>query len=412
MDSHQFSMPAGWVRRSLGEILQTPLSGQSVDANGAPAAGGGPAVLRLSAVVDGSFVPSENKAIPSGDLGRCRVAISADSILISRSNTLEMVGAVAYVDTDHPDLYIPDLLWLAKRRPESDCCLKWLAYVLTSRTYRKAIQRIASGTSESMKKITKPAFLAVHVACPPAAEQRQIAESISSWDQAIAVATALIGAKRTLRKALMQRLLDGKLRLSGPGGSHWQPVELRRFLVPRFRPVPRPGQPYAGLGVRSHGKGTFRKWIAVPEEVMMDTLYAVSKDDLVANITFAWEGAVAVADQSDEGLLVSHRFPTYEFNRDIMIPEFFGYLLQTRRFVHQLGLISPGGAGRNRVMSKTDFLALVVPIPTVDEQRRIADALLAADQEIALLEELLIALKAQRRSLIQGLATGLLRVRV
>ena len=36
-------------------------------------------------------------------------------------------------------------------------------------------------------------------------------------------------------------------------------------------------------------------------------------------------------------------------------------------------LISPGGAGRNRVMSKTDFLKLELKIPDVEEQKAIAN---------------------------------------
>ena len=46
---------------------------------------------------------------------------------------------------------------------------------------------------------------------------------------------------------------------------------------------------------------------------MMDMLYCIEPRDLVVNITFACEGAIAIATEEDGGGLVSHRFPTYYF---------------------------------------------------------------------------------------------------
>ena len=79
------------------------------------------------------------------------------------------------------------------------------------------------------------------------------------------------------------------------------------------RPVDKPNEPYIRIGIRSHAKGTFQELVENPAEVNMDTLYVVKKDDIVVNITFAWEHAIALAIEEDDGKLVSHGFPTYVF---------------------------------------------------------------------------------------------------
>jgi type I restriction enzyme S subunit len=113
----------------------------------------------------------------------------------------------------------------------------------------------------------------------------------------------------------------------------WQELEINEFLQFTPREVQKPKGQYRSLGIRSHCKGTFLREVEDPDKVMMETLYAVKKNDLIVNITFAWEGAVALVKESDEGALVSHRFPTYVFDRNVVIPEFFQYLIPSKRFV-------------------------------------------------------------------------------
>lgn len=73
----------------------------------------------------------------------------------------------------------------------------------------------------------------------------------------------------------------------------------------------------------------------------MDTLYVVKENDLIVNITFAWEGAVAIASKDDEGGLVSHRFPTYINDKSKVEINFFRFLFPTDDFKRTLELISP-----------------------------------------------------------------------
>lgn len=189
----------------------------------------------------------------------------------------------------------------------------------------------------------------------------------------------------------------------------WQELEIKDFLKFYPRPVDKPKRQYRSLGIRSHCKGTFIREVENPDKVMMETLYEVKKNDLIVNITFAWEGAVALVKESDEGALVSHRFPTYVFDRNVAVPEFFRFFIPSKRFVYNLGIISPGGAGRNRVLDRNDFLHLQFIMPPVDEQKKIAEILSTWDQAIETLDKLIEAKTRLKKGLMQKLLTGKVR---
>ena len=164
----------------------------------------------------------------------------------------------------------------------------------------------------------------------------------------------------------------------------WIKYKMRQIVSPVIREVPKPNRSYTRLSVRSHAKGTFHQRVENPQSIAMTKLYVVREDDLIVNITFAWEHAIAVATKDDDGLYVSHRFPTYRTNEKMDI-EFLRYLVTQKEFKHKLDLISPGGAGRNRVLNKNDFLELNVTIPNeVKEQQKIGEFLKKLDDRIAL----------------------------
>ena len=175
---------------------------------------------------------------------------------------------------------------------------------------------------------------------------------------------------------------------AGLAPNDWKKGILSDVLYNEKRPVKKPKESYWRLGIRSHAKGTFHELVEDPETVDMDELYVVKENDMIVNITFAWEHAIALADKSDDGLLVSHRFPTYVF-KEGQNPFFYKSVVIQKRFKELLVLISPGGAGRNRVMSKKDFLSLPCNIPYIKEQHKIAEILMQCDKVIELKQKLI-----------------------
>jgi len=258
-------------------------------------------------------------------------------------------------------------------------------------------------TSSQVKKL--------RIAVPPIKEQENISAIISIWDHAIERVQRLIEARQRQKNQLVSRLLPGQKRFPG-FQDDWKQVKLGTFLHPKFRKVIKPAGAYLRLGIRSHGKGTFTSVVDDPETIALTHLFQAHKDDLIVNITFAWEGAIALVGPDGNGAFVSHRFPTYVFDTTKMLPEYFKHLMVTDRFFYELDLISPGGAGRNRVMNKGDFLKITVTIPGVEEQKKIAGVLGGMNEQIDLLKKYLGKLQKQKSGLMQKLLSGEIRVKV
>jgi type I restriction enzyme S subunit len=126
-------------------------------------------------------------------------------------NTVELVGESGYVPCDYPNLFVPDRMWMATVR--SRVSPQWLSYILTWRPVRSQISASATGTSGSMKNISKPSFRAVEIPYPPIEEQRAIAAALSDMDAEITALAARVAKDRQVKQGMMQALLTGRIRL-------------------------------------------------------------------------------------------------------------------------------------------------------------------------------------------------------
>ena len=152
----------------------------------------------------------------------------------------------------------------------------------------------------------------------------------------------------------------------------WPRVKLGEVL----HSVPRPLHVkadvlYREIGIRSHGKGVFHKNPVSGLELRSKKVFWVEPGDFVLNIVFAWEGAVAVLNDADAGMIGSHRFPTFRADEARLDCHFLLAYLRTPEGIDLLGRVSPGGAGRNRTLSRTAFLQQDIPLPPLTQQKRI-----------------------------------------
>jgi len=267
-----------------------------------------------------------------------------------------------------------------------------------------------SKQSTNLASINTSQLKAFPVLLPPVSEQRRIATILATWDTAIETLKALAIVKNDRLLALRRRLLTSS-RFPRFKKQQWRHVHLADVVAYQPRPTTKPKGAFLAAGVRSHGKGVFLKPDFEAEDIALEELFELRTDDLVVNITFGWEGAAAIVPSEANGALVSHRFPTFVFKPGVSFPGFFRHVIREPKFVFDMGLASPGGAGRNRVLSKKGFLRIPIHLPPIEEQREIAAVLNACDHEIRLLEAELEALKQQKRGLMQKLLTGEIRVK-
>lgn len=275
-------------------------------------------------------------------------------------------------------------------------------YVSLHEDVVKQYRKLATGTK--VYSISKDSLLKIQIPLPPIPEQQKIAKILSTLDKAIQQTQSLIEKLELRNKALAFSLLRGQLVKKNS-----KKISLSKFLTFTPREIEKPQKNYLALGIRSYGKGIFHKTDFDPKAISMEKLYEVKENDFIVNITFAWEHAVAIISKEDEGGLVSHRFPTYVINQKTVSVEFFRHIILQPFFKQMLDNISPGGAGRNRVLSKKDLLKLVISVPSLEEQHSIAEILNTAYQELKQYQEKLKALQQQKKGLMQQLLTGKIR---
>jgi type I restriction enzyme S subunit len=147
---------------------------------------------------------------------------------------------------------------------------------------------------------------------------------------------------------------------------------LGKILKLERRPVEIvPDKKYAEIGIYCFGKGIFHKEPRSGLEVGDKKLFQIKEGDLILQVTFAWEGAVGLASKKEDGMHGSTRFPTFRVNEDLCYPSFLLNYFKTKEGREQLIKISPGSAGRNRVLSLKRIHEVMIPLPPIDEQRRI-----------------------------------------
>lgn len=235
-------------------------------------------------------------------------------------------------------------------------------------------------------------------------ETTKIADFLSSADEKITLLNKQYDLLCQYKKGMIQKIFSQKLRFKDENGEEfpkWETCELKKFLIPTLREVKKPSEKFLSVGIRSHFKGTFHKNDQDPNKVSVDKLFLVHEGDFILNITFAWEGALAIAREDDHLGYVSHRFPTYTFKKEVIIPKFFSYIYTLPKFLTYLDLCSPGGAGRNRVLKKSEFIEIIIDRPCVAEQTKIANILSTLDDKIAVKKAELDTLKTWKQGLLQ-----------
>lgn len=308
------------------------------------------------------------------------------------------MGNVAQVDNKNIALAQRVIKFRAKQMLSNS----YLLHYMLSDTYQSQIIKKAIGTT--VQGISGKELHNTKIFFPTKQEQKKIASFLTSIDTKIEQLTKKEGLLQQYKKGVMQKIFNQEIRFRADDGSEfceWEEKKLEDFLNLTLREVPKPNENYLAIGIRSHCKGTFQKPDSEPKKIAMDKLYVVKENDLIVNITFAWESAIAIVKKEDEGGLVSHRFPTYTFNKNLAIVEFFRYVIIQKKFRLMLDLISPGGAGRNRVMSKKDFLKLKWKLPCVQEQTKIANFLSTIDTKIQQTQKQLTQSKEFKKALLQ-----------
>lgn len=191
---HQHS----WPIARLGDLVADLENGWSPKCHDHPAREGKWGVLKLGAVSFGTFDATENKELPASLKPRPEYEVKTGDVLISRANVVRYVGACAYVESTPPHLMLCDKIFRVRFRSDGKLLPRFLAEAMKLHSVREQIESRLTGTSPTMKNISKPSLLGLEFPLPDIEVQEQLIEGVAS---ARATAVAKHAEAATLRKS-------------------------------------------------------------------------------------------------------------------------------------------------------------------------------------------------------------------
>lgn len=416
--------PEGWACTAISNLLQSVTTGVSVNSQNRPRCPGELGVLKTSAVTYGAFRPNENKVVLQEDIGRAREHPEAGCVLFSRMNTLELVGASAYVPNSYPDLVLPDRIW--QLRPALDRVDgKWLHQMLSSPSMRARLSEVASGTSGSMKNISQEKLLNLPVPCPPLVEQRKIAAILSSVDDAIEATQAVIDQLQVVKKAMLAELLTRglprrhtrfKQTETGRMPDDWRNVRIVDVAdvdygvsdaVAKNKDAQLGWPIITGANISLDGELDMSKKAYYPPQTKAN--FILRKGDLLLNWrsgSAAHVGKTALFELDEPHTYAS--FVLRVRSRGELLPEFGWLLLNHMReneyFSRDLAIQV------NFKMNAAVFREVRIVCPSLDEQEKIAEIVLETVRRLRAEEAYKESLGALKAALSSALLTGEIRV--
>ncbi|KLE05814.1 type I restriction endonuclease subunit S [Aliarcobacter butzleri L353] len=273
--------------------------------------------------------------------------------------------------------------------------LDYLVYLFKSKRGKYLLELASPGGAGRNKTLGQGEFAELEIALPPFKEQQKIANILTTYDEAIIKQEELIKEKEQLKKGLMQKLLNGKIRFDG-FDEDWKFVKLgdlldylqpTQYLVSDTNysdeyqtPVLTAGKTFI-LGYTNETDGIFE-----------DNLPVIIFDDFTTATQFvdfpfkAKSSAMKILKPKDKSVNVKL---VYE-------------IMQMINFV----------ADDHKRYWISEYQELEIKLPSKNEQLKISKFLNTINNEISLLKNELEELNLQKKALMQKLLTGQVRVKI
>lgn len=133
-----------------------------------------------------------------------------------------------------------------------------------------------------------------------------------------------------------------------------------------------PTMKYRLIGIYSFGKGLLHREPKLGLELGDYRFFAIEPGDLVLSNIQAWEGAIGHATEADKGFVGTHRFLSYVPIDGRIDTNWARWFFLSDPGMELIRQAAPGTTMRNRTLAIDRFEALEIPLPPIDEQRRVA----------------------------------------
>ena len=201
-----------WEHAAVGTLIESIEAGVNVQCEERPPNDGERGLVKISAVTWGTFNEDQSKTLAAEQRVPESTRIRVGDFLISRANTIELVGACVVVRQIRRAVYLSDKVL---RLIMPDDLKPWLLWCLRSREGRRQIEALASGNQLSMRNLSQANLRRVEVPLPAQDERAEIARRVEALfafaDRLEAGYAAARAQADRLTPALLAKAFRGKL---------------------------------------------------------------------------------------------------------------------------------------------------------------------------------------------------------
>ncbi len=376
------------------------------------------AVIPMELVPDNGIFTSY-KILPKNEVKSSTYCEAGDVLLAKITPSLEN-GKQGIVPLDIPNGFAMATTEVFPIVPDKDKLDRlFLFYILKANRFRQKIIASMTGTT-GRQRATKKAVVNLQIPLPPLPEQRRIARVLSTVDAAIERTDAMIAHADRLKKGLMQRLLT-----QGIGHEEFGDTEIGR--IPAEWEVVRLGD-VAGMfqyGISSklydYGKYPVIKMDSIVNGKIMPVnlkytnleeetfeKYRLEKGDVLINRTNSYElvGRTGVFMLDGDYVFASYLIRIRP-NQEKIDSEFLAFYLNFN--VDRLRQLATRAVSQANI-NATNLKNFKLPLPPLEEQKKIAEILGTVDRKLELLRARRERLERVKKGLMNDLLTGRKRV--
>ncbi|MBD2143016.1 restriction endonuclease subunit S [Anabaena sp. FACHB-1250] len=275
------------------------------------------------------------------------------------------------------------------------------------------------------KNVNAGSLKLMPIIIPPLAEQKAIAHALSDVDNLITAIDQLITKKRNLKQGTMQELLTGKKRLPGFSGK-WEVKKLGELINSlqngygfSARGYIRVGIPIVTMaqigldGSFQFDESKVNFWTSSEFESLKN--YHLKYGDVIIAMTDVTPSKNLIGRMCQvnrrETFLLNQRVGLLRIDREKINPLFLvalSNLSNTKGWRDYSKSVASLGVQAN--ISTKDILNGTIKIPTIEEQKAIAEILTDMDKEIEALEKKRDKYKTIKQGMMQELLTGKTRI--
>jgi len=336
-----------------------------------------------------------------------RTSLVAGDILISITAEL---GKLGWIPTGLGTAYINQHTALVRMKKENDS--KFVAYSLSTDKYNNKLNSLNdSGAKAGLNLGTIRNF---ELLLPSKEEQTQIASFLSAVDEKIAQLTQKHELLSQYKQGMMQRLFSQQIRFKANDGSAFGEWEELKFLELmddlwdyRGKTPKKLGMDWGGGKIQSLSALNIKKgYIDFKADCHLgsEKLYEkwMNKGNLERNdIVFTMEaplGNVALIPDNRKYIL-SQRVVCFKTKKDIVNNLFLFQLIISEKFQNRIDELATGTTAKG--INQKSMQKILVNLPCLEEQTKIANFLSAIDQKIEIVAQQIQQVKQWKKGLLK-----------